>query len=873
MAQLAVTVALGLGTRLLLSLFQPIQEGPRLDDLTTPKSQWGQQIPIVYGRMRVTGNVIWSTDIVERSTVSKGGKGMGGKQRTYSYFANFAVLLCEGPILGIGRIWLNNEVWYNVLDWADSSTRTKSFDYRNRFFRVYNGGNTQTADPLISSIMGAGNTPGYRGRAYIVFENLPLEEFGNRIPAVAAEIITAGTVNGNGSITPARVETEDIVTDICGRVGIESGDLDVSEIVPLSPITGFFISQAGPAKTAIQNLCQSQLIDTIDSGDKIKFLRKDRSVTPLIVDSADWAAQENSREARPKFSETRTDDLQLPREVAVTHIDPDLNYESGVQRAFKNYGNSDNVTTLTLQSVLTASEGATLANRLLWLAWNRRRSVAVSLPLKYLSLEAGDLISLNLHGEGERWQITRCTLGANLILEVEAQFFAPDGSGWSLPQSQTSTGSSVATSGNILGSPDQQQVRDEGYTTLEVLDINLALDTDSDVGLYFAVQGNQNWRGAALFASRDDLNYSQIGTFAGRSVIGQTSDALGNYTGNLAGLDTTSVVTVELTGHGTELESITLARLQAGENRALIGNEIVGFQTATLIGPGEYELTDFYRGRRGTEWAISGHSSSERFVLLTGYTVRLDSQPSEIGHTLYFKAPTRDQELDDIVETAITFDCNSAKPYAPVSLSGTRNQNNEATLAWVRRDRKRGEATTYTNLPLSEASEKYEIEILNGSTVVRTLNSNLPTVNYSRANQITDFGSPQTSLKFRVFQISDLVGRGYPAEATVTLTLVNQAPAITSFNPSQGDTGTTVTINGSNFTGATAVSFGGTAASSFTVVSDSQITATVGSGASGFIAVTGPGGTGVSQFAYIFGALGGGGGSDSVAIRRGWMGL
>ncbi len=74
------------------------------------------------------------------------------------------------------------------------------------------------------------------------------------------------------------------------------------------------------------------------------------------------------------------------------------------------------------------------------------------------------------------------------------------------------------------------------------------------------------------------------------------------------------------------------------------------------------------------------------------------------------------------------------------------------------------------------------------------------------------------------------------------------APAITSFAPASGPVGTVVTITGTNFTGATAVSFGGTAATSFTVVSATQITATVPAGAAtGKVRVTTPAGYGDSS--------------------------
>jgi outer membrane protein assembly factor BamB len=89
-----------------------------------------------------------------------------------------------------------------------------------------------------------------------------------------------------------------------------------------------------------------------------------------------------------------------------------------------------------------------------------------------------------------------------------------------------------------------------------------------------------------------------------------------------------------------------------------------------------------------------------------------------------------------------------------------------------------------------------------------------------------------------------------PAGTTVTAFAAAPKPvppAVGSFTPTSGPVGTAVTITGSHFTGATAVRFNTTTATSFTVVSDSQITTTVPSGATtGAVSVTTPGGTGSS---------------------------
>jgi gliding motility-associated-like protein len=74
-------------------------------------------------------------------------------------------------------------------------------------------------------------------------------------------------------------------------------------------------------------------------------------------------------------------------------------------------------------------------------------------------------------------------------------------------------------------------------------------------------------------------------------------------------------------------------------------------------------------------------------------------------------------------------------------------------------------------------------------------------------------------------------------------------PTITSYTPTTTSAGATVTITGTNFTGATDVNFGGVDATSFTVVSATSITAVVGTGTNGLVYVTTPSGTAFSPSA------------------------
>jgi hypothetical protein len=95
-----------------------------------------------------------------------------------------------------------------------------------------------------------------------------------------------------------------------------------------------------------------------------------------------------------------------------------------------------------------------------------------------------------------------------------------------------------------------------------------------------------------------------------------------------------------------------------------------------------------------------------------------------------------------------------------------------------------------------------------------------------------------------------VTGPGGTATSASSFTVL-LPPSITSFAPTSGTVGTEVTVQGERFTGVTAVSFNGTAASSFTVDSDIALRATVAAGTTtGTIAVTGPGGTATSASSF-----------------------
>jgi hypothetical protein len=145
------------------------QRGPRLETLKVQGTAEGAPLACVFGRARTTGQVIWAARFLESRKTSSAAKG-GPRTVEYGYSLSFAVALCEGEIDGVGRVWADGQ----------------AMDLSGATMRVHRGDADQAPDPLIEAV--EGDAPAYRGTAYVVFEDLPLAPFGNRVPQLAFEV-------------------------------------------------------------------------------------------------------------------------------------------------------------------------------------------------------------------------------------------------------------------------------------------------------------------------------------------------------------------------------------------------------------------------------------------------------------------------------------------------------------------------------------------------------------------------------------------------------------------------------------------------------------------------------------------------------------
>ena len=192
--------------------------------------------------------------------------------------------------------------------------------------------------------------------------------------------------------------------------------------------------------------------------------------------------------------------------------------------------------------------------------------------------------------------------------------------------------------------------------------------------------------------------------------------------------------------------------------------------TATLVAPMTYDLSGLLRGQAGTDAALALLvPSGSPFVLLDTSIAPISLTSAETRLPLNWRYGPASRGIGDAAYATAphTFQALALRPLSPVRIKGQRAANGDLTLTWIRRTRIGGDSWDLTEVPLSEDAERYEADILAGTAVKRTIAATTPSLVYSAASQLADFGSLQSSITLRLAQVSGSYGRGAAASASV----------------------------------------------------------------------------------------------------------
>ena len=680
-------------------------EGPRLKDLSVQTSSYGSALPLHFGTIRAAGSVIWSTDLIEHQEQSGGGKGQPSVTQ-YTYTASFAVAISSRPIAGIGRVWADG----NLLRGAAGDLKVGGT------MRILTGYGDQPADPLLAQAEGVNRCPAYRHCAYVVFEDLQLADFGNRLPSLTFEVLA-----DTGGTTIAEIAAE--IVPEASRDGLDVG------------MAGFTIDQGTPGDV-LATIGEAVPLSCAALGDTLDLRLTDTvPAAPVMLPAP--AASEDAHADSVKAAGWSRQREPLPRttQCALRYYDTARDYQPGLQRGI---GRSDtgDVSLIELPAALSAEAARGMADAA------SRRAARARDTIRYRTTEINTTMSpgavVRLPMATGLWRIEQWEWQKDGVL---LDLVACAGS------APTIAASAKIDAGRAIAAPDRLATP----TILHAFELPWdGLGNGTSPQLFAAASAaSAGWTGAALFARDADGTLGALGsTSRRRAVAGHALGPLPAASPLL--VDRASVLDVQLAGNDLELRPASLPQLLQGANRALVGMEIIQFGCADPLGGGTWRLSGLLRGRGGTEWAVDGHTANEAFVLLDERLTRLDAAivGDEATSAIVAVGLGDPQPVVCPVAGAGT----TLRPLSPVRGVAARAADGSLTLSWLRRSRGSWIWRDGVEVPLNEEQELWDIAYGDASSPMLRWRTNTPSLTIASA-QASTLLAPSVPATFHVRQV------------------------------------------------------------------------------------------------------------------------
>lgn len=736
-------------TQALVDPINNIEQRQETDRINS--STYGRPIPVIFGpRNRIAGNMIWASDIRTRKRTRKKTNGIAPSTYTvtYSYDVDVAFAISES-ITNLSRIWANGKLLFEQASVTTIPATGQYFAGGNgkpySSIRVYPGSTTQPVDPTISAAKGAGNAPAYRGTAYVVITGLDVKNSGLGIPNFEFE------VSGSASET-----VSSILNSVCTRAGMSADEFQIDSGLT-DTVDGFVVSRQTDAIRAVTPLATTFAFDPCEHSGVIRFVERGHHITATI-ELDEMAAGNRSGNAGKTIETVRAPDYELPKTATLTYIDYVRDYQENTQSAFRGEGAAETDLNVSVGVTLDSALARKIVDRILWEPWIGRVTSRILLSDKYAFLKPADVIAVPLAGGYSPFRIDRRTRGADGVIELECVLEDPyiyDG----------------ATADAEAVVPDNtEQV--SGDTFVYVYNAPIMGASESAAAFSWAADAADDvWEGGEIMrANAVGGEFSTLAEFNVRNTTGAIATATPAAT-TADVWDRKTIITVVLTHDAHELVSAAEIDVLNGDNMAWIGaadgshGEVIQFATATLTNssPKTYELTDLLRGRRGTEHEMSLHGSNEVFVLYEGGLMQTsDLTATDWDREREYKGVSIYQDETDVTETqAFTNLGEKSKPRSPVHGRGARDSSNNLTITWKRRTRGFAPGIGYGSVALDEAAESYQIDIMSGSTVLRTITTTTTSASYTAAQQTADGLTPGNTVSIRIYQMSAARGRGH----------------------------------------------------------------------------------------------------------------
>lgn len=660
----------------------------RILSLQVQQSSQGLTLPVVYGRARVAGNLIWYGDfttIETKTTTRQGGKGGGGVKQediSYTYEAAVMMALCEGEIKGIGRIWRDKEKFESL-----SQLR----------LNLAKGGDEQPTWTHLQQPKHQAQAINYSGTAYIYSPNYELTKSA-QIYSHNFEVI--GKMGYSSSIPDAN--PSEIIRDMltnqnygCGFPAENLGDTSVYGVYCRA--AGIFLSPVYSEQTeAQQNI--SELLEQTNSaavfsqgrlkivpyGD-VKLSGNGAAYVPNLTPVYDLTDDDFivSGAEDPLKVERKTN-ADAYNQIQVEYLDRANDYNIAVaevkdQANIEQYGLRPK-DAVKMHGICDAKVANHVAQLLLQRALYVRNEYEFKLGWKYCLLEPMDLVTLTDEGLGLNKtpvRIIEIEEDEEGVLTVKAEDF-PMGA---------ATATAYPTQPSLGYSADYNKSPGNAHAPV-IFEAPLQL-TGGEPQIWLATAGGDMWGGAEVWISTDGDSYTRIGATNKKARFGSLSAPLSSG----AVFDRANTLNVEISAGqmtgGTEQDSRDLLTL------CYVDGEFLAYETAELKGVGRYTLGNLTRGAYGSN--IDRHSAGSQFVRIDEAMFKYAVPANWVGRTVWVKLVSFNvfgsgvQELAEVPAYSYTIKGAPLGQIQNLRLTSSWAYGKEAVLAWD----KLGGADTY----------------------------------------------------------------------------------------------------------------------------------------------------------------------------------
>ncbi|MCB1380528.1 MAG: glycoside hydrolase/phage tail family protein [Alphaproteobacteria bacterium] len=546
-----------------------------------------------------------------------------------------------------------------------------------------------------------------------------------------------------------------LVRELCRQGGLADTDIDVSQLAAAVP--GYTIEAIASARASIEPLARFYGFDAVESDGVIRFVP--RGGAPIATVAPDDLVATKREDEDIEL--VRGQETELPLALKWRLTRPDKKYESLTVEARRITVDTARIASESFPLVTSGAEADMRCRRALMEAWVQRETAKFQLPPSRLALDPTDVVLIAHDGRQLEFRLAA-------IADQDARLVEAVRTDAVIYGARPGPERDVTLPPPVVYGPPVVSMMD-----LPILDEAVPAHRPF-IGLYASP-----WYGrAAVWKSPALDGFALLDTIGRPARMGTL--AFDVYGGPTDRFDYGNVLYVDLLS-GT-LTSVTDLELFAGANTLAVESaagtwEIVQFSSAELVAAGRYKLTRLLRGQRGTESAIGNPApAGVRVVMLDADIAPLSIASTDVGITWNWMVGPASEDLTDISYAQVAFAPKGIglRPYAVAHVSQPwkfARTPGDLTISWTRRTRAiAGDSWEAIEVPLFEDAESYEVDILNGSTVKRTLAASSTSVLYNGAQQIADWGAllvPGNSLQLAIYQLSAQFGRGAPKLETL----------------------------------------------------------------------------------------------------------